>query len=72
MMFIDMGLGDYTIISCPDNSVYIVDCGRSGGLEDASFTKVQDLVRDWANGNRMNMNMPHPDVSNMQHKKEAV
>ena len=72
MMFIDMGQGNCTIISCPDNSVYIVDFGNSGDLEDALFTKAQDLVHDWANGNRINMNMTHPDGSNLQHKKEAV
>ncbi len=65
MIFIGMGQGDCTIISCFDNSVYIVDCDISKGLEDAPFTKAQDLVRDWANGNPMNMIMTHPDGSNM-------
>ena len=50
--FIDMGQGDCTIISCPDGSVYIVDCGSSGGLPEDSFEEAQELVRDWANGRR--------------------
>lgn len=59
--FIDMGQGDCTIISCPDNSVYIVDCGSSGGLGADEFNAACALVRAWANGNSINMIMTHPD-----------
>ncbi len=59
--FIDMGQGDCTIISCPDNSVYIVDCGSSGGLEDDSFQEARDLVRSWSKGKAVNVVMTHPD-----------
>jgi beta-lactamase superfamily II metal-dependent hydrolase len=59
--FIDMGQGDCTMISCPDNTLYVVDCGSSGGLEDKPFKAAKGLVRDWADGNSINMIMTHPD-----------
>lgn len=59
--FIDMGQGDCTIISCPDNSVYIIDCGSSGGLENDSFQEAKDLVRSWSKGKAVNVVMTHPD-----------
>ncbi len=59
--FIDMGQGDCTIISCPNNRVYIVDCGSSGGLEDDAFAAAQALVRQWENGNGVWVVLTHPD-----------
>ena len=59
--FIDMGQGDCTLISCPDNKLFIVDCGSSGGLEDKPFKAAKALVRDWANGKSVYMVMTHPD-----------
>lgn len=61
LAFIDMGQGDCTIISCPDNSVYIVDCGSSGDLPEDSFNEAKKLVRSWARGKAVNVIMTHPD-----------
>lgn len=59
--FTDMGQGDCTVISCPDNSLYIVDCGSSANLPPDAFTALEVLVRKWANGKNVNMIMTHPD-----------
>jgi len=59
--FIDMGQGDCTVISCPDNSLLIVDCGSSGGLEEKPFNVAKKLVRSWSKGKPVDMIMTHPD-----------
>jgi beta-lactamase superfamily II metal-dependent hydrolase len=61
LAFIDMGQGDCTIISCPDNSVYIVDCGTTAELSDESFAEAKKLVRSWSKGKAVNVIMTHPD-----------
>lgn len=59
--FIDMGQGDCTIISCPDNQVLVVDCGSTGYLPEDSFDAARELVRDWADGNSVYVILTHPD-----------
>jgi beta-lactamase superfamily II metal-dependent hydrolase len=59
--FIDMGQGDCTIISCPNNNVVIVDCGSTGYLPPDSFDAGRALVRDWADGESVYVILTHPD-----------
>jgi beta-lactamase superfamily II metal-dependent hydrolase len=59
--FIDMGQGDCTIISCPNNDVVVVDCGSAGELPGGSFEAARDLVRDWADGESIYVILTHPD-----------
>jgi beta-lactamase superfamily II metal-dependent hydrolase len=59
--FIDMGQGDCTIISCPDNKVVVVDCGSTGYLPADSFEEARKLVRDWADGHSVRVILTHPD-----------
>ncbi len=59
--FIDMGQGDCTIISCPDNKVVVIDCGSTGYLPEDSFEAARKLVRDWADGNSVYVILTHPD-----------
>ena len=59
--FIDMGQGDCTIISCPDNKVVVVDCGSAGYLPADSFEEARKLVRDWADGGSVRVILTHPD-----------
>lgn len=59
--FVDMGQGDCTLISCPNNRLYVIDCGSSGGLQEEPFNAAKALVRDWADGKSVYMVMTHPD-----------
>jgi beta-lactamase superfamily II metal-dependent hydrolase len=59
--FIDMGQGDCTIISCPDNTVYIVDCGTVAWSSQKYFTKAQEIVRAWAGNKSIYLICTHPD-----------
>jgi len=59
--FIDMGQGDCTIISCPDNTVYIVDCGTTAWSDEKHFTKAKEIVRAWAGDQSVYLIVTHPD-----------
>jgi len=39
--FMDIGQGDCTVISCPDNMVIVVDCGTVGGLPDNGMLAIK-------------------------------
>ncbi len=59
--FIDMGQGDCTLISAPDNHVYMVDCGSTAEFTEKKQKFVRQLVRNWAGGESITMIMTHPD-----------
>lgn len=59
--FMDIGQGDCTIISCPDNEVIVLDCGTVGNLPGTGLDPMQQLVRDWADGENIDLILTHPD-----------
>ncbi len=59
--FIDMGQGDCTIISDPDNEVYIIDCGSARMTAPDDFEEAKKIVRAWAGKSSVNIIVTHPD-----------
>lgn len=59
--FVDMGQGDCTMISDPDNNVYVVDCGSIDRVPAESMVKAQKLLRKWAGGKQIELILTHPD-----------
>ncbi len=59
--YIDMGQGDCTIISLPNNRVVVVDCGSSAALDEDIFEKAQQLLASWAKGKSIDVILTHPD-----------
>jgi beta-lactamase superfamily II metal-dependent hydrolase len=59
--FIDMGQGDCTIISDPDNNVYIIDCGSARMTVPKYFDEAKKIVRAWAKDSSVTVIVTHPD-----------
>lgn len=59
--FIDMGQGDCTIISDPDNNVYVVDCGSARMTTPANFENAKKILRAWAGKSSVYVIVTHPD-----------
>lgn len=58
---VDMGQGDCTIISDPNNNVYVIDCGSIDRMPEKSMITAQALLRKWAAGNTIELIITHPD-----------
>ena len=67
--FMDIGQGDCTVISCPDNMVIVVDCGTVGGLPDNGMLAIKNLVLQWAYGDDIDLILTHPD---RDHYNQAI
>ncbi len=58
---LDIGQGDCTLISCPNDQVILLDCGSVGGMPPGGLVNIRALLRAWANGNNVNVILSHPD-----------
>lgn len=59
--YVDMGQGDCTIVKLPNDKVVVIDCGSSAHLDDKDFLNAQRLLRNWANGQAIDVILTHPD-----------
>ena len=62
VIFFDVGLGDSTLIKCPDGSKILVDAGSMGGLSAAQKSVVREEIRDHIGDHLDLVVVTHPDT----------